>query len=219
MTVGVPSGQHHRVVIGSQALDLPIVPVAGEVAIALLMTIDRGVAFTATAGVDLAAALAPLGPEVVATAATLGIPVAIEVSRALGLDDYMVLQKTRKIHLGDALAEPLSSITTTGSQSLFLDRARMAAVAGKRVVLVDDVIATGGSIAACLRLLRAAGAEVVGIGCLLVEAGGWTEVLGDDAALVHALGEIPTFAPAADGTWTPARLTVSRRSIEPTRER
>jgi len=203
VTVGVPSGQFHPASIGSQRLDLPIVPVADEVAIALLMTIDRGVAFTATAGMDLAAALAPSEPEVVATAATLGIPVAIEVSRALGLDDYLVLQKTRKIHLGDALAEPLSSITTTGAQALLLDRARIPAVAGKRVVLVDDVIATGGSIAACLRLLRAAGAEVVGIGCLLVEAGGWADALGDDAALVHALGEIPTFAPAPDGSWAP----------------
>ncbi|QXC60202.1 hypothetical protein KSP35_17900 [Aquihabitans sp. G128] len=204
MPVGVPSGQHHRVAIGSQELDLPIVPVADGVAIALLMTIDRGVAFTATAGADLADRLAPLEPEVVATAATLGIPVAIEVSRALGLDDYLVLQKTAKIHLGDALREPLSSITTTGSQALLLDRARIGAVAGKRVVLVDDVVATGGSIAACLRLLRAAGAEAVGIGCLLVEDGGWVDVLGDDAALVHPLGSIPTFAPAADGRWAPS---------------
>lgn len=203
MTVGEPSGQVHRVAVGSQELDLPIVPVADDVAISLLMTIDRGVGFSARAGADLAAVLAPLEPDVVATAATLGIPVAIEVSRALGLDDYLVLQKTRKIHLGDALTEPLSSITTTGDQALLLDRARIPSVAGRRVVLVDDVIATGGSIAACLRLLRAADAEVVGIGCLLVEAGGWRDVLGDDAALVHPLGEIPVFGRGADGRWAP----------------
>lgn len=201
--IGRPTGQQHRVALGSQELDLPIIPVAPEVAISLLMTIDRGVAFMATAGVDLAAALAPLEPDVVATAATLGIPVAIEVTRALGLDDYLVLQKTAKIHLGDALAEPLESITTSGRQHLLLDRARIPAVAGRRVVLVDDVIATGGSIVACLRLLRAAGAEVVGIGCLLVEADGWRAALGDDAGLVHPLGSIPVFGPAPDGTWAP----------------
>jgi adenine phosphoribosyltransferase len=201
--IGKPSGQVHRATIGSQEVDLDIVPVADEVAIALLMTVDRGVAFNATAGADLAAALAPLGPEVVVGTATLGIPVAFEVSRALGLDDVVILQKTRKIHLGDALAEPLTSITTSGSQSLLLDRERVPAVAGKRAVLVDDVIATGGSIAAGLRLLRSAGAEVVGVGSLLVEADGWREPLGADADLVRTLGVIPVFSPGPGGSWTP----------------
>ena len=114
----------------------------------------------------------------VAGAATLGIPVAIEVSRALGLDDYLILQKTPKIHLADALAEELESITTAGGQRLLLDRARIDTVAGRRVVLVDDVIATGGSIQASLRLLRAAGATVVAVGVLLTEGSAWRRATG-----------------------------------------
>jgi len=153
----------------------------------------------ATAGADLALELAALEPDIVATNATLGIPVAIEVTRALGLDDYLVLQKTPKIHLGDALVEPLTSITTDSAQVLRLDRARLPAIDGKRVVLVDDVIASGGSIAAGCRLLRSGGANVVGIGALLVEGSAWTEALGDDAALVRSLGSIPGFEPDGDG--------------------
>ena len=61
------------------------------------------------------------------------------------------------------------------------------------MVLVDDVIATGGSIRAGLRLLRAAGANVVAIGVLLTEANAWREVLGGDAVLVRSLGVIPGF--------------------------
>jgi adenine/guanine phosphoribosyltransferase-like PRPP-binding protein len=190
------------VAMGSQEVELPISPIGDDRAIALLMTIDRGVELLAEAGPDLADVLAPTRPDVVATAATLGIPVAIEVTRALGLDDYLVLQKSPKIHLADALVEPLSSITSEGAQALRLDRARIPAVAGKRVALVDDVIATGGSIAACLRLLRAAGAEVVAIGSLLVEDAGWRTKLGPDADLVRTLGRIPGFVAAADGTWT-----------------
>jgi adenine/guanine phosphoribosyltransferase-like PRPP-binding protein len=194
-------GDHYQVAIGSQIVELPIVPIGDDLAISLLMTIDAGVGFMARAGADLAAVLAPTEPGIVASAATLGIPVAIEVSRALGLDDYLILQKTAKIHLADALAEPLSSITTGGEQRLLLDRARIPAVAGKRVALVDDVIATGGSIVAALRLLRAAGADVVGIGSLLVEGTGWRSALGDDAALVRPLGVIPMFTHDAAGGW------------------
>src|SRR3982074_3423435 len=123
----------YRVQIGSQQLDLPLIELSPSVTIALLMTIDRGVAFAEQAGADLADLLRPEQPEVVATAATLGIPVALTASRALGLDDYLVLQKTPKTHLGDALAEPLSSITTGSPQRLLLDRRRIPLVAGRRV--------------------------------------------------------------------------------------
>jgi adenine phosphoribosyltransferase len=191
----------YRVEIGSQVVDLPLVPIADDTAISLLMTIDMGVGFGETAGADLAGLLEEARPDVVASAATLGIPVAIEVSRHLGLDDYLILQKTPKVHLADALSEPLSSITTDTPQRLLLDRRRVAAVAGRRVALVDDVIATGGSIAASLRLLRAAGAEVVAIGSFLVEGSAWKQALGDDAGLVRSLGAIPMFGSDGAGGW------------------
>ncbi|MFT3852839.1 MAG: phosphoribosyltransferase family protein [Ilumatobacteraceae bacterium] len=199
--MGMIVGDRYQVAIGSQIVELPIVPIHEDLAISLLMTIDAGITFMARAGADLAGALEPSAPEVIVSAATLGIPVAVEVSRALGLDDYLILQKTPKIHLRDALAEPLSSITTDGDQRLLLDRARVDVVAGRRVALVDDVIATGGSITAGLRLLRAAGAEVVAIGSLLVEGTGWRAALGEDAELVHSLGAIPTFARGTAGGW------------------
>jgi adenine phosphoribosyltransferase len=38
---------------------------------------------------------------------------------------------------------------------------------GKRVVVIDDLLATGGTIAATLRLLRRIGAEIVGVAVLI----------------------------------------------------
>jgi adenine phosphoribosyltransferase len=192
----------YRVTLGSQTVDLPLVRIEDDLAIALLITVDWGIAFMARAGADLAALLAPTEPAVVATNATLGIPVAIEVSRALGLDDYLALQKSPKIHLADALVQPLTSITSRGRQELRLDRARIGAVDGRKVALVDDVISTGETVAAAIRLLREAGAEVVAVGVLLTEGRAWADTLGADAGLVRSLGSIPVFRGATDG-WRP----------------
>ena len=78
--------------IGSQTVELPLVPIGPGTAISLLMTIDHGIRFGEVAGADLAGAIADTRPEIVASAATLGIPVAIEVSRHLGLDDAEVVR-------------------------------------------------------------------------------------------------------------------------------
>ena len=184
--------------VGSQRVELPIVPVSPEVSIALLMVIDHGVRFVDAAGRELADHFRETRPDIVVAPATLGIPVAIAVSRALGLDDHLILQKTRKVHLGDALAEPVQAITSTTGQVLLLDRARLPAVAGRRVLFVDDVISSGSSSGAALRLLARAGAEVVGVGALLAEGDDWPEALAPYADRRFTLGRIPLF-PTAPG--------------------
>jgi len=192
------SERTYSVEIGTQRVDLPVVSLSEELALALLITVDMGVSFMTTAGQELADILRPHDIDIVATVATMGIPVAMEVTRALGLDQYVILHKTPKIHLADAVAEPVKSITTASQQRLLFDRARIKDVAGKRVAIVDDVISTGASTGAALRLLRGVGADVVAIGTLVTEASVWRESLGDDAAKVRALGSIPVFRP--DGT-------------------
>jgi adenine/guanine phosphoribosyltransferase-like PRPP-binding protein len=189
----------YRAKVGSQETDLPLVEIADDLEIALLITVDHGVRFVQQAGVELAAALVAYDVDIVASVATMGIPLAIEVSRALGLDDYLIFQKTPKIHLRDAISEPVRSITTGTPQRLLFDRARVHAVAGRRVALVDDVISTGASVLAALALLRRVDAVPVAIGTLVTEASAWRSALGVDAELVHALGAIPVFRRDASG--------------------
>ena len=189
----------YHVAIGSQEVDLPLVALSDSLTLALLITVDMGVGFMRQAGDELAELLRPYDVDIVATVATMGIPVAIEVSRALGLDQYVILHKTPKIHLADAVSEPVRSITTNADQRLLFDRARVADVAGKRVAIVDDVVSTGASTGAALRLLRSVGANVVAIGTLVTEAALWKDSLGDDAGMVHALGALPIFHPTAEG--------------------
>ncbi len=189
----------YRARVGSQCVDLPLVRVAEKISIALLICVDQGVAFAERAGGELAELIRPLGVEIVASVATMGIPLAIEVTRALGLDDYVILHKTPKVHLADAVAEPVRSITTATDQRLLFDRARVAAVEGKRVAVVDDVVSTGGSSRAALNLVRRVGGDPVVFGTLLTEGWQWRQTLGDDARQVCALGEIPLFSHLDDG--------------------
>jgi adenine phosphoribosyltransferase len=188
--------------VAGYPMDLPIVPIKPDFAISLMMVIDLGVSFGEHVGRKLAETLAPLKPDVIVGAATLGIPVAIEVSRALGLDRYVILQKSPKIHLGDALVQTITSITSKGEQRLLLDRQAVPLLAGKRVVVVDDVVASGSSLKGSLDLVRKAGGDVVGVGVILTEARDWQETLGADSGLVHGLAHIPQFRPGADG-WEP----------------
>ena len=189
----------YEVKIGSQLVNLPVGPLGDDLALALLITVDMGVDFMSRAGAELAAILRPHDVDIVATVATMGIPLAVEVTRHLGLDQYVILHKTPKIHLADAVTETVRSITTDGEQRLLFDRARIKDVEGHRVAIVDDVISTGASTGAALRLLRRIGANVVAIGTLVTEASVWRTALGDDAAMVQALGAIPVFRPDGSG--------------------
>jgi len=190
----------YKVQVGSQELEIPLVSIADDLTIALLISVDLGLEFAQRAGSELAAQLAPYDAQIVVSVATMGIPIAIEVTRALGFDDYVILHKTPKIHLSDAITEPVRSITTAAPQRLLFDRARLDAVAGRRVAVVDDVISTGGSTKAALTLMRRVGAEPVVVGTLVTEGGHWRSFLGEDAALVRSLGSMPLFRHGRDGT-------------------
>lgn len=187
--------------VGSQHIELPIVALNDELAIALLITVDVPMSFIERAGVELAGRLRPHAPDVVVTAATMGIPVAWATAKALGHDTIVVLHKTPKTHLADALVEPLSSITTSGQQEFRLDRARVPELKGKKVAFVDDVISTGGSAAAAMRLIEAAGGTVCAGSALLVEGTTWQSALGSHTDYVESLGSIPIFRPAQGGGW------------------
>jgi adenine phosphoribosyltransferase len=196
----MPADRTYSAAVGSQTVELPLVPLTDELTIALLICVDHGVAFAEVAGRELADLMRPAAPEIVVSVATMGIPLAIEASRALGLDDYVILHKTPKIHLGETWSEPVTSITTDRPQRLRMDPARVGAVRGRRVAVVDDIISTGASTLAALRLVRRIGAEPVVIGTLMTEGSGWRSALGADADIVRSLGSMPLFRPAHDGS-------------------
>lgn len=97
------------------------------------------------------------------------IPLIYEMARQSGRNYYIIARKVKKAYMKDILEVEDVSITTAGVQRLFLDGKDAERIKGKRVVIIDDVISTGGSLHAVEKLVESAGGNVVGKLCVLAE--------------------------------------------------
>ena len=70
---------------------------------------------------------------------------------------------------GGVFSVKYESITTKGTQELFMDAGDARKMQGKRVVILDDVISTGESLAAMEKLVEEAGGNIVGRMAVLAE--------------------------------------------------
>lgn len=124
--------------------------------------------------------------DVLVTAEAKAIPLAHALSKDSGLP-YIVLRKSYKPYMGDALKSETLSITTGAPQTLYLDEKDRELVAGKRVVLLDDVISTGSTLQGMRLIMDKAGAQVVADAAIFTE--------GDRAQWsgVIALGHLPVW--------------------------
>ncbi len=122
---------------------------------------------------------ARLQAEVIVAVPTLGLPLAEGVARRLGHGRMVPLGTSRKFWYDEDLSEPLSSITTPGAgKRVYLDPRMLPLLAGRRVAVVDDVLSTGASIAAVLRLLARAGVVPVVVGAAMLQGDGWRAAVG-----------------------------------------
>lgn len=147
----------------------------------------------------VAPALAQRLPEfdILLTAEAKGIILTYEISRLLGHRDFVVARKSNKPYMQNVLEAKVFSITTQKEQHLYLDGCDVDKIRGKRVAIIDDVIATGESLAALEKLATLAGAEVAARAAVLAEL---ESVYRDD---IIYLKEHFVFTPNEDGTFTP----------------
>lgn len=136
---------------------------------------------------ELAAKLTDHRPDVLVTAEAKSIPLVHAISVAMNNLPYVVLRKSYKPYMGDALQSETLSITTGAPQTLYLDEKDRLLVAGKRVVLVDDVISTGSTLQGMRLIMGKADAHVVAEAAILTE--------GDRATWqnIVALGHLPVW--------------------------
>jgi|SRR5664279_2322386 len=175
----------YRVEIGALTRHLPLFEVAPNTRIALFNLLGDSEVVQAAAEA-LAIELAEISPDVLVTAETKSIPLAYQLAVELARP-WVVLRKTYKPYMGEALSHESLSITTGAPQTLYLDEKDQALVRGKRIAIVDDVISTGSTLRAMRSLMDEAGAETVVCAAVFIEGDGG----GAEDAL--ALGRLPLF--------------------------
>jgi adenine phosphoribosyltransferase len=95
------------------------------------------------------------------TAEAKSIPLIHEMARQSGAKKYFIARKGPKVYMPDPISVEDKSITTV-AQHL---------IRGKKILLVDDVISTGGSLKAMEALVEKAGGTVAGRMAVLAEGG------------------------------------------------
>lgn len=109
------------------------------------------------------------GADVIVTAEAKGIALAYEISRLLGMKEFIVARKSVKSYMKNVISEKVQSITTKEGQKLYLDEIDAEKINGKRVCIIDDVISTGESLKAIENLVKKAGGLVKYKAAILAE--------------------------------------------------
>ena len=158
--------KHYTMEIAGVKRDLPLCPLNENLYIA---------AFIMFGDVELtvksAEALLKKAPkfDVLITAESKGIPLLYEMARQSGNNYYIVARKGPKLYMKNIITTQVDSITTDHVQTLCIGSAEADAMRGKRVLIVDDVISTGESLAALETLINQVGGNIVGKMTVLAE--------------------------------------------------
>jgi adenine phosphoribosyltransferase len=164
---------------------LPLFEVSPGVRIAIVNILGDTELVQATAQA-LGEKLAAAQPEVLVTAEAKSIPL-IHALSVVMQRPYVVLRKSYKPYMGNALSAETYSITTGQPQTLYLDEKDRGLVKGKKVAIVDDVISTGSTLQGMRLIIEKAEAKIIAQAAIFTEGdrAQWKEVI--------ALGHLPVF--------------------------
>ena len=177
--------QVHSIEIAGVKRDLPLFEIKPGLKIAILNILGDTELVQASAR-EIAKKLKDIDYDILVTAEAKSIPLAYALSVETK-KPYVVLRKTYKPYMGDALKAETLSITTGQPQVLILDEKDRQLIENKKVVIVDDVISTGSTLQGMRMILEKASANIVAETAILTE--------GDRAQWMHiiSLGHLPLF--------------------------
>ncbi len=155
----------YRMTIAGLERELPLCPVSDKLDIAAFIMFSD-VEITKACAEELLKKLPDF--DIIITAESKGIPLAYETARQSG-KNYIVARKGVKVYMTDPISVKVQSITTHGEQTLYLSGQDAAALRGKKVLILDDVISTGESLKALEKLITTAGGTIAAQAAVLAE--------------------------------------------------
>lgn len=174
----------YPVEVAGMKRELPLMEVAPGVRIAIFNMLGDTMIVKGAAAA-LAEKLEHKPGDVIVTAEAKSIPLAYELSALTGLP-YVVLRKTYKSYMGDAISATTHSITTGSEQTLYLDEKDKLLIDGNYVILVDDVVSTGSTLKGMKTVIEQARGKVSAVAAVFTEGDkDWSEIV--------ALGNLPVF--------------------------
>jgi len=125
--------------------------------------------------------------DVLVTAEAKSIPLAHTLAAETD-KPYIILRKVYRPYMGNTIHAETLSITTGKPQSLYLDEKDYNLMAGKRVVLLDDVISTGSTLEGMRQIVEKSNGSIAAEASILTE--------GDQTRWAHvfSLGHLPLFS-------------------------
>lgn len=155
----------HKMKIAGLERELPLCPVNENLSIGAFI-IFGDVELTIAAAAEIIKKCPDF--DYIVTPEAKSIPLAYEIARQSG-KKYFVIRKKPKVYMTDPVTVNVKSITTNDVQTLILDRADGEQMRGKKVLVVDDVISTGESLAAVEKLMAEFDTDIVGKAAVLAE--------------------------------------------------
>jgi adenine/guanine phosphoribosyltransferase-like PRPP-binding protein len=184
-------------------LPIRVLPGDGNSAVASLIINQASFAVEDAIAEAMADLVDAYDPEIIIGVPTLGLPLANNVARRLGHKRMVALGTSRKFWYREELSAPMSSITSpTHQKTIYLDPRSLPLLEGKRVAVVDDVISSGTSMAAVLRLLSGAGLSPTVIAAAMLQGEHWRKEIGGKVPIVAPLAS-PRLQKTSEGRWRP----------------
>ena len=158
----------HRMTIAGVTRDLPICKVTDDLYIGAFICFGDA-ELTEACARELLKLVPADSYDYIFTAEAKSIPLIHEMARQSGAKKYFIARKGAKVYMPYPIHVEDQSITTAGVQKLFLGRDDADIIRGKRILIMDDVISTGGSLKAMEALVEKAGGIVTGRIAVLAE--------------------------------------------------
>ncbi|MFK7965646.1 MAG: phosphoribosyltransferase [Burkholderiaceae bacterium] len=190
---------------GGGVLELPIrpLPATPDRAVASLIANQASLSVVKRLGEDMTVLAARFKPDLVVGLPTLGFVFAPLIAAGLGHQRWVPLGYSRKFWYRDELSTLVRSITSPdGGKRLYVDPNMVPALTGKTVLLVDDAVSSGRTMAPVWDLLTAMGVRVTGAVVAMRQGAGGQSLLGTERCdRIAAVFDSPLLTLGEEGWW------------------